>query len=118
MDESVSTRTLKRHEAKRLDALIALPLARFRTAIGRLDAGELAALEDRIELHLVKQRWALGSHGIERHRAPNELALLGRRMDETRHAMAARAQATTQLHLVELTPAPAYDEAEVADRAA
>jgi hypothetical protein len=39
-------------------------------------------------------------------------------MDETRHEMAARAQATTQLHLVELTPAPAYDEAEVADRAA
>ncbi|MCC7025022.1 MAG: hypothetical protein IT338_19480 [Thermomicrobiales bacterium] len=115
----MSTRTLKRHEAKRIDALIALPLARFRTAIARLDAEDLAALEARIVLQMVKQRWALGGHGIERHRAPNELALLGRRMDETRQEIAARAQAATQLHLVELEPAlPVPDEAEIADRAA
>ena len=42
-------RTLtNRKEAKRLDGLIALPLARFRTAIGRLPLDELAALEQRL----------------------------------------------------------------------
>ncbi len=95
-------RTLtNRKEAKRLDGLIALPLARFRTAIGRLPLDELAALERRIELMTVKQRWALGSHGIERHRAPNELGLLARRLAETRREAEIRSASTSaQLRLI------------------
>ena len=96
---------MTRREIQCLDALIALPLARFRTAIGRLTHDELAALKRRIELLTVKQRWALGGHGIERHRAPNELGLLARRMAETRREIAARpAAGTTQLRLIEFEP--------------
>lgn len=101
----MSNRRMNRNLTKRLDALIALPLARFRTAIGRLTLDELAELEARIELMTVKQRLALGSHGIERHRAPNELKLLARRMAETQRESEDRAQApTVQPRLVEFAP--------------
>ena len=73
-----------RPQNRRLDALIALPLARFRTAVAALSPEELTALVQRIELKIVEQRWTLGGHGLARHRAPQELALLSRRLDETR----------------------------------
>ena len=89
-------------ERKRLDAVIALPLDRFRTALKRLTRDELAMLETRIEQLTIKQRWALGSHGIERHRAPNELGLLARRLAETRRAADSRSTiSAAQLRLVE-----------------
>jgi hypothetical protein len=90
---------LTRREKKRLDTLLALPLARFRTAITRLTPEELAALAERIELLEIKQRWTLGSHGIDRHRAPLELGLLARREAEVRKVIA-RGPAPVQLHLV------------------
>lgn len=94
-----------RQQNRRFDALIALPLARYRVAIAALSAEELFALKRRIELKIVEQRWALGSHGMARHRAPGELALLDRRREATRDAMAARpATFASQLRLVE--PAP------------
>jgi hypothetical protein len=104
-------------ERKRLDGMIALPLDRFRTALKRLTRDELALLETRIGQLTIKQRWALGSHGIDRHRAPNELGLLARRLAETRRAAADRARgAATPLHLVETTTAirelPAVEAAE------
>lgn len=91
---------LTRREKKQLDTLLALPLARFRTAIARLSPDELATLAARIELLEVKQRWTLGSHGIDRHRAPIELGLLARRRAEVRHAIE-RGPAPVQLHLLE-----------------
>jgi hypothetical protein len=89
---------------KRLDALVALPLDRFRTAIARLSPDELAALEARIELLMVKTRWMRGSHGLERHRAPLELALLDRRWIATRRERDRGRDAVTQLRLVESAP--------------
>ena len=95
-----------RQQNRRLDALIALPLARFRTAAAALSPEELTALAQRIELKMVEQRWALGGHGIARHRAPRELALLSRRLSETRSRQAANPQLQpAQPRLVEL-PAP------------
>ena len=104
MSTTPHTRT-NRTQIKRLDGLIALPLARFRTAAGQLSLDELAALERRIEQMTVKQRWALGGHGIERHRAPNELELLARRLAETRREVQRREKATSaQLRLIEFEP--------------
>lgn len=90
---------LTRRERKQLDTLLALPLARFRTAIARLTPDELTALAARIETLEIKQRWTLGSHGIDRHRAPIELGLLARRDAEVRQRIA-RGPAPVQLHLV------------------
>ncbi len=99
-------RTLaNRRETKRIDALIALPLDRFRADIARLTPDEIAALESRIALMMVKQRWALGSHGVERHRAQGELGLLARRMAELRRVVEAPSRATSsQLRLIEFEP--------------
>jgi hypothetical protein len=96
---------MNRTEAKRFDALAALTLPRFRSVIGKMTLAELAALEQRIALLQVKQRFALASHGIERHRAPNELGLLERRRAAVRRLIE-RGPAPVQLHLVEMAGAP------------
>jgi hypothetical protein len=94
-----------RNSAKRLDAVIALPLARFRRALAELTPEELSALEARIAVQSVKSRWARGgSHGIARHRSTLELGLLARRADETRREREARRGAVAQLRLVETAP--------------
>ncbi len=96
-----------RQRHRRLDAVIALPLARFRTAIGALTLEELTALAQRIDVKIVEQRWALGSHGIARHRAPRELELLSRRLVEIQRVVATGSPpASVQLRLLELTPGP------------
>ncbi len=98
-----------RPQNRRLDALIALPLARFRTAVAALAPEELTALAHRIELKIVEQRWALGGHGLARHRAPQELALISRRLDETRIGQSASSSMRpAQLRLVE-APSPGVD---------
>ena len=84
MEEDMRRVTMKRKEVKRLDGMIALPLARFRRALTALTPEELSALEARIALQSVKSRWARGGHGIARHRSTLELDLLARRADETR----------------------------------
>src|SRR5918997_6191495 len=90
-----------RDNTKRLDAMIALPLARFRRALTELTPEELSALEARIALQSVKSRWARGGHGIARHRSLHELDLLARREDETRREHETRRGAVAQLRLVE-----------------
>ena len=87
-----------------MDALIALPLARFRRALTELTPEELAALESRIAVQNVKSRWARGGHGLARHRSLHELGLLARRQDETRRERQVRRGALAQLRLVEATP--------------
>lgn len=110
---------LNRALTRRLDTIIDLPLARFRTAIKRLPTEELEALQARIEQMTVKQRWALGGHGMERHRAPLALELLGRRQAETHRESEARAEATSaQLRLIDLDTVRAIDVPEVMDQAA
>ena len=84
-----------------MDALLALPLGRFRRALIGLTPGELETLETRIAVQSVKSRWVRGSHGIARHRATNDLGLLARRAAATRRERDARRGALTQLHLVE-----------------
>ncbi len=84
-----------------MDALLALPLGRFRRALTQLTPGELETLETRIGLQSVKSRWALGGHGLARHQAVNDLRLLARRVAETRREREARRGASTQLRLVE-----------------
>ena len=97
--------TTHRNTAKRLDATIALPLARFRRVLTDLTPEELSALEARIAVLSVKSRWARGSsHGIARHRSPHELGLLARRAAETRREREARRGAAAQLRLVETAP--------------
>ena len=105
--------TRNRNEAKRLDAMIALPLERFRRALTDLTSEELAALEARIAVQNVKSRWARGGHGVARHRSVLELGLLARRQDETRREREARRGALAQLRLVE--PAPQIRELATAD---
>jgi hypothetical protein len=90
---------------KRLDALIALPLARFRRALTELTPEELEALEARIAVQSVKSRWARGGHGLARHRSIHELGLLARRKDETRRERKTRRGAVAQLRLVDTAPA-------------
>jgi hypothetical protein len=90
MDRSRTRTTMLR----RLDSLLTLPLGQFRRQLTRLTPDELAALENRISLQEVKQRWALGSHGVARHRAPGELARLARRQSETRREHATRLAAS------------------------
>ena len=86
----VQRSTRKRHETKRLDALLALPLDRFRRAAARLSGDELAALEARLGVQRMKHRWARGGSGVERHRSPQELALLARRDAALRNEREAR----------------------------
>ena len=103
-EEEMRQVTMKRNDAKRLDAMIALPLARFRRALSELTPEELAALETRIAVQNVKSRWARGGHGLARHRSPLELDLLTRRESETRREREARRGAAAQLRLVATTP--------------
>src|ERR687897_3723174 len=104
MEEDMRRVTTNRNTTKRLDAMIALPLARFRRALTELTPEELSALEARIGVQSVKSRWARGGHGISRHRSMNELGLLARRQDETRREREARLGAGVQLRLVESAP--------------
>jgi hypothetical protein len=104
MEKDMRRGITNRHTAKRLDAMIALPLARFRRALAELTPEELSALEARITLQSVKNRWARGGHGLARHRSLHELGLLARRQDETRHERQARRGAVAQLCLVETAP--------------
>jgi hypothetical protein len=69
---------------KRIDAMLALPLARFRRQLTLLTLDELTALEKRIAVQTMRNRWARGGHGLARHRAMNELGLLARRGMATR----------------------------------
>jgi hypothetical protein len=80
----------KAKNVKRMDALLAQSLARFRRTLLGLTREELVALDARIDLLAVKQRWARGSHGLERHRSRNELGRLARRQTEVRRELAAR----------------------------
>ena len=104
---------MKRNDVKRLDAMIALPLARFRRALPELTPEVLAALETRIAVQSVKSRWARGIYGIARHRSPLELDMLARRQNEARREREARRRAAAQLRLVE--PAPHVRELATAD---
>jgi hypothetical protein len=104
MEEEMGRATIKRNDAKRLDAIITLPLARFRRALCELTSEELAALEARIGVQSVRSRWARGNHGIARHRSPLELDLLARRQSEARREREARRGAAAQLRLVETAP--------------
>ena len=96
--------TTNRKTAKRVDAMIALPLERFRRALTELTSEELSALEARIALQSVKSRWARGGHGLARHRSMHELGLRARRQDEIRREREARRGAVAQLRLVETAP--------------
>jgi hypothetical protein len=119
MEDDMKRTHLSRAQRKRFDALLDLPLERFRTAIARLTPDELAALEARIETLIVGARFARGSHGLDRHRAPIEFGLLSRRWAALRREMALGREPAVQLYLVE----PNADFAEpalpeVADKAA
>jgi hypothetical protein len=81
---------MKKRNTRQLDALLALPLDRFRRTISRLADDELRALGERLEVQLVKNRWARGGHGFARHRAGQELVLLKRRQEELRRETADR----------------------------
>jgi hypothetical protein len=105
MEEDMRRIMTTRNSAKRLDAMIALPLARFRRALSELTSEELSALEARIAVHNVKSRWARGGHGVARHRSTLELELLARRESETRREREVRRGAAAQLRLVETAPA-------------
>jgi hypothetical protein len=104
MEEEMRRAMTTRNATKRLDAMIALPLARFRRALSELTLEELSALEARIAVQSVKSRWARGGHGIARHRSTLELDLLARRADATRWERGARHGAVAQLRLVETAP--------------
>ena len=88
-------------EAKRMDALLALPLGRFRRVLTQMTPAELEMLEARLGVQSVKSRWLLASHGVARHQAANDLRLLARRAAETRREREARRGTLTQLRLVE-----------------
>ena len=90
-----------RNNVKRLDAMIALPLARFRRALMELTPDELEALEAQITLQSVKSRWMRGTQGVARHRVAHDLGLLARRATEIRRERETRRGALTQLRLVE-----------------
>jgi hypothetical protein len=104
MEEVMRRAMTTRNATKRLDAMIALPLAQFRRALNELTLEELSALEARIAVQSVKSRWARGGHGIARHRSTNELGLLARREEQTRREREARRGAVGQLRLVETAP--------------
>lgn len=94
--------SLTARQMKRLDSLLALPLARFRRQLAALSPDELSALEQRIAVQMMRNRWALGGHGMERHRAHGELGLLERRRSATTMEREFRnANVDRSLHLVE-----------------
>ena len=108
----------RRNLAKRMDALLALPLGRFRRALIELTPGELELLETRIAVQSVKSRWARGGHGVARHRVANDLGLLARRAAATRHERQARRGALTQLRLVEPSTVHEFTAPDRQERAA
>ena|SRR5215211_6492279 len=111
--------TRNRIDAKRLDAMIDLPLARFRRVLTELTAEELTALEARIRVQSVKSRWARGGHGLARHRSVHELELLARRQDEAQRERQTRRGALSQLRLVETAPTmPGIGTADLEEQAA
>jgi hypothetical protein len=78
-----ATRT---RDAKRFDALLALPLASFRRTLTHLTADDLTALERRLTVQTVRNRWQRGGgSGLGRHRSAQELELLARRQTALRH---------------------------------
>ena len=88
-----------------MDALLALPLDRFRRALTGLATDELAALKARLDVQRVRSRWARGGFGIARHRSAQELALLARRetaLRAERQGRAARGHEPIQLVFSEL----------------
>jgi hypothetical protein len=93
MNPVMNRSRIRTKSLRRFDTLLTLPLDQFRRRLAHLTPDELAALETRISQQEIKQRWALGSHGVARHRAPGELARLARRQTETRRVRAARAAA-------------------------
>src|SRR4051812_13108118 len=98
----MSNRVLAAREKKRLDAMVVLPLGRFRRALIALSPEELTALAKRIGVHVVRNQWARGGHGIERLRANNELGLLMRRRMVIRHELERRdSTRAAQLRLIE-----------------
>jgi hypothetical protein len=80
----MANRGLAAKRAKRIDALLALPLREFRRKLTELSPEELSALDQRIAVQMMRNRWALGGHGMERHRAHGELGLLERRRSAAR----------------------------------
>jgi hypothetical protein len=104
MEEDMRRIRTNRNTAKRLDAMIALPLASFRRALTGLTPEELSALEARIAVQSVKNRWARGGHGLARHRSLHDLGLLARRQEEIQRERQVRRRAPAQLHLVESAP--------------
>jgi hypothetical protein len=119
VDEDMRRVTTNRNTLKRLDALIALPLAQFRRALTGLTPEELEALQARIAVQSVKSRWARGGHGLARHRSVHELGLLARRREETRRERETRRGAVAQLRLVETAPTMReLAPADLAERAA
>ena len=99
---AMTPRVARRNETKRLDAMLAQSLARFRRTLSHLTDDELTALGRRLALREVRHRWELSGHGLERHRAPLALALLARRRTELDHEREMRtASASRQLRLVE-----------------
>ena len=98
----MSNRPLMAKRTKRLDSTLALPLARFRRHLTELSPEELSALEQRIAVLAMRSRWALGGHGMARHRAHGEIGLLGRRAVAIRLEREFRStKADNSLHLVE-----------------
>jgi hypothetical protein len=116
MEDYMKRTHLTRAQRKHFDTLLDLPLERFRTAISRLTADELAALEARIETLIVGARFARGSHGSERHRAPIELGMLTRRWAAVRREVAIGREQAVQLYLVE--PEVATDDVATPELAA
>jgi hypothetical protein len=87
-----------------MDALLALPLDRFRRALTGLTTDELTALDARLALQQVRSRWARGGFGIDRHRSSQDLALLRRREAALRNERldrAARVPEPRQLRVAE-----------------
>jgi hypothetical protein len=123
MDEIVETRTTKTktktRERRRIDTMLALPLARFRRALTAASEDELTAIAARIAVQMVRSRWARGSHGVARHRATNELALLDRRLSETRRELATRrASALTPISLLDTARGREFSAPDVNELAA
>lgn len=98
----MATNGLTAKKLKRLDAMLALPLAGFRRHLAELSPEELSALEARAAVQMMRNRLALGGHGMARHRAHGELGLLERRRAAMRLERELRgASADSSLRLVE-----------------
>jgi hypothetical protein len=119
MEGTMRQSTIKRNETKRLDALLALPLDRFRRALSHLTADELTALNARLLAQQVRNRWARGGFGVARHRSPQELALLARRETALRQERARRLEAAPAVApLVFPQPQPAGAASELGEKQA